>query len=393
MFRRVLVVLVSVVLAIAGAIANNPSASAAPVATVKATTQRMTEPTLNYIQVGTYGAGSQVTLKCYLHGQAVTGYYSRYFANGLDDLWYQASDGYWLADVDIYTGTNDPVTGACGESTHGGTVMATTQRMTGATLKTRQVGTYGRGLGMALRCYARGDAVSGYYSRYFPGGLDNLWYMVTDGYWVADIDISTGTNDPVTRACGSSAPSQPPTPQPKYRRQAAAQWAINNAKTPAQTGWPFYVMADCTRFVSTVIWQAGGLPKTRLWTDESGDRSLWGSTHLLPGWTKDALNASLFVQYMKDSGTATVTQIKWSDNTANHAQLGDIIAYDWEGKGGIAGIDHLAMVTSLNSSGYPSVTQHTKTQVGRYWSWSVDRNGWIQVKYPGSIAYLIHITA
>lgn len=68
MFRRVVVVLVAVVLAIAGAIAISPPASAAPVATVKATTQRMTEPTLNWTQVGTYGAGSQVTLNCYLHG-------------------------------------------------------------------------------------------------------------------------------------------------------------------------------------------------------------------------------------------------------------------------------------------------------------------------------------
>ena len=68
--------------------------------------------------------------------------------------------------------------------------------------------------------------------------------------------------------------------------------------------------------------------------------------------------------------------------------LGDVIGYDWKGRpDGI--LDHLAIVTSLNQYGYPSVTQHSPSRT-RYWSWDPAGN-WIQVTHPGSRVYLIHI--
>ncbi|NMM23181.1 MAG: C40 family peptidase [Phycicoccus sp.] len=73
----------------------------------------MSSDTLNSTQNGVYSVGSRLTLSCYLHGQAVRGYYSGSFPNGYDDLWYQVSDGYWVADVDLQTGSNNPVTPAC----------------------------------------------------------------------------------------------------------------------------------------------------------------------------------------------------------------------------------------------------------------------------------------
>lgn len=85
-----------------------------------------------------------------------------------------------------------------------GTVMATTQRMSDATLNSQQNGWYQKGSKPALTCYKRGQAVRGYYSSSFPNGLDDLWYKVSDGYFIADVDMNTGSNNPVTPACQTS---------------------------------------------------------------------------------------------------------------------------------------------------------------------------------------------
>ena len=85
-------------------------------------------------------------------------------------------------------------------ATKTGLVMATTQRMSGPSLKTTQYGWYSKGTRITLSCYVRGQSVSGYY-----GGPSTLWYRVSDGRYVADIDLNTGSNAPITGACASSA--------------------------------------------------------------------------------------------------------------------------------------------------------------------------------------------
>jgi hypothetical protein len=74
----------------------------------------MSAATLHSTQAGTYAAGSTITLVCYERGQAVQGYFSNYVGNGgWDDLWYQVSDGFFVADIDIQTWSDNPITGAC----------------------------------------------------------------------------------------------------------------------------------------------------------------------------------------------------------------------------------------------------------------------------------------
>ena len=34
---------------------------------------------------------------------------------------------------------------------------------------------------VVLQCYVRGQSVKGYYSAYYPGGWDNLWYRTQSG--------------------------------------------------------------------------------------------------------------------------------------------------------------------------------------------------------------------
>lgn len=89
-------------------------AAAAPAASVMIKTQRMSKPTLNSTQAGWYSKGARVTLSCYERGQNVRGYYSPWMPNGgWSNLWYRVSDGYYIADVDINSGSNNPVTGPC----------------------------------------------------------------------------------------------------------------------------------------------------------------------------------------------------------------------------------------------------------------------------------------
>ncbi|MDP5226713.1 MULTISPECIES: peptidoglycan DD-metalloendopeptidase family protein [Arthrobacter] len=107
----------AVALLSAGLLVVAPSANAAaPTAKVAVTTQRMAKPTLNSTQLGWYNAGQTLTLSCYSRGQAVTGYYSPWLPNGgFDDYWYKTSDGGFVADVDINTNSNSPITPACND--------------------------------------------------------------------------------------------------------------------------------------------------------------------------------------------------------------------------------------------------------------------------------------
>lgn len=241
---------------------------------------------------------------------------------------------------------------------------------------------------VTLVCYQYGSEVQG------PYGASNLWYKVQgyDSGWVADVMVYTGSDEPVTEACAGEQkePSPQQTKASIYNRYGAAMWAVEYADT-------FHPLlgADCTYFVSRSLWYGGGISRTDVWTDSSSDQSKWVArkwpmTELVPGVTRVAANANDFVNYMRDSGMATVTEISWSDNTAAGAQLGDIIAYDWDnGADGV--IDHVAIVTRFTTEGYPFVTQHSPWQINRYWSYYNSEDKWIEEAIPGSKAYLVHI--
>ncbi len=95
------------------------------------------------------------------------------------------------------------------------TVKARTQRMAAPNLTSQQNGWYNVGDRLTLACSTRGQAVKGYFSFNIPnGGWDNLWYKTTDGSFVADVDIETGTFNVVAPDCGASPPVAVPTPPP-----------------------------------------------------------------------------------------------------------------------------------------------------------------------------------
>ncbi len=233
----------------------------APQGVVAVRTQRMSDATLSSTQAGWYEAGARLNLVCYRTGQSVQGYFSPYVGNGgWDSMWYQVSDGYFVADIDLETGTLEPVVDRCPgsspTSTTNATVMATTQRMSAASLTSTQSGTYAAGARLTLTCYTHGQAVQGYFSPYLPGGgWDDLWYKVSDGYYVADVDIETGSTNPVTPAC--SPPPSPPSGNAVLTR--AQSWI--DARVPYNQGSSYTnqygtYRQDCSGFVSMAL----GLP-------------------------------------------------------------------------------------------------------------------------------------
>lgn len=148
---------------------------------------------------------------------------------------------------------------AANASTHYGTAMVTTQRMSDATLKSTQHGNYSKGQKLTLSCYKRGQSVQGYYSGYVGnGGWDNIWYRVSDGYYVADVDISTGVNGPVTGACTTATTPAKPAPSPASssstrvgRLNARIVRAANAVRDGSYGG-------QCAVWVENIIRRAGG---------------------------------------------------------------------------------------------------------------------------------------
>ncbi len=106
------------------------------------------------------------------------------------------------------------------------TVKAKTQRMSAATLQSQQDGWYNTGDRLTLVCSARGQAVKGFFSPHIPGGWDNLWYRTSDGHFVADVDIETGSLNAVAQDCNAApapAADSPPAPASDRTKGATTQ--------------------------------------------------------------------------------------------------------------------------------------------------------------------------
>jgi hypothetical protein len=87
--------------------------------------------------------------------------------------------------------------------------------------------------------------VKGFFSFNIPGGWDNLWYKTSDGNFVADVDIETGTLKDVTQDCGvGGGPAPAPVAAPSSSKaDAAVAWANG------QIGSDAYDF-ECGRFVA-----------------------------------------------------------------------------------------------------------------------------------------------
>lgn len=100
---------------------------------------------------------------------------------------------------------------------------------------------------------------------------------------------------------------------------------------------------DCTNFISQVLLE-GGFKKNQAWNYNSS------------GATKAWVNASGFKDYILYSGRGSVISQGDYKSVYKHSYNltpGDVISYEKKGK-----ISHTAVVTSMDSKGYPLVTCH-----------------------------------
>ncbi|WP_175616191.1 M23 family metallopeptidase [Mycobacterium sp. GA-1841] len=96
-------------------------------------------------------------------------------------------------------------------------------------LGSQQNGWYNEGDRLTLVCSERGQKVKGFFSFNIPGGWDDLWYKTSDGNFVADVDIETGTLDVVAPGCGAPNPDNqsPPAPSGGLRVPLDGNPAVN----------------------------------------------------------------------------------------------------------------------------------------------------------------------
>jgi murein DD-endopeptidase MepM/ murein hydrolase activator NlpD len=134
------------------------------------------------------------------------------------------------------------------------TVKARTQRMSDANLSSQQNGWYAVGNKLTLVCSKRGQAVKGFFSFNIPnGGWDNLWYKTSDGNFVADVDIETGTLNVVAPDCGS-APA--PVAQPPVAAPSGLRWPLDNVSVNRGFGTDGHNGIDLRAGVGTPVYAA-----------------------------------------------------------------------------------------------------------------------------------------
>lgn len=246
-----------------------------------------------------------------------------------------------------------------------------------------RVGGLAEGQNVTIDCYGYGDTIAGYW---YTG---NLWQHITSPIsgWVTDTYVYTGYNGPIPGEpqCGATPPPPPPPAQPNqfYNRSAARSWALNNAKALHNS-----LAAACTWFVSNALW-SGGFPKDSTWTSS-------GSHGYLPG-SVTAWAAPNLINYLSQRYSISKVAMSFSANKVPAAQVGDFVAYDWDGNGTT---DHVAFIVDIASGQYPEVaewgvggitTLGTTPYKERGWTYSQLHNEWLQKEYPNVKATLIHI--
>jgi len=161
-----------------------------------------------------------------------------------------------------------------------------------------------------------------------------------------------------------------------YNRSRVVEYANRwwNSYNPAY--WEFEV--DCTSFASQCIF-AGSAPM--IYTGKR-DRGWWyvGMEHQQELWSYSWAVANALKNY---SISSTSGFRGYLVDSPQQLELGDMIAYDWDGDGRY---QHNAIVTMKDDHGMPLMNAHTNNSKHRYWSYR-DSYAWT----PNTRYAFIHI--
>jgi hypothetical protein len=227
------------------------------------------------------------------------------------------------------------------------------------------------------------------------GGTDPAWLHIispVDG-WVSDYYVDTMWSNDNTLPqqglleCGGAPADDPapvtgvdevPTIPAPYDRATAAQWALDHAADIQPVLFP-----GCTWFVSQALW-AGGLPQTPVWNGSDHHGRLGHLPGTIAATAVDEFISNLMATYPLTTQTPLDAD-RFRGNSVPEAEVGDVIAYDWENDGSY---DHLALVTGIADGNYPEVSEWGTTDAreghfsasyaSRGWTWSQNDQAWLQ---------------
>ncbi|KAK9695737.1 hypothetical protein K7432_012809 [Basidiobolus ranarum] len=137
-------------------------------------------PGTTYAVVGSLKSGTYVDVVCQEVGQSVNGY----------NIWDKLSDGKWVFDKYVETGTkfvtDIPRCSETGGANDGNTFPINDNGVrvrSGPGTSFSQVGTLNKGDKVTIQCQGSGESVNGY----------NVWDKLTNGNWVFDKYVETGS--------------------------------------------------------------------------------------------------------------------------------------------------------------------------------------------------------
>jgi surface antigen len=184
------------------------------------------------------------------------------------------------------------------------TVEVETQRMSDAGLTSRPDGIYKPGDELTLVCSKRGQGMAGIFGSTVAGRGNDLWYQTSDGHFVSDDDIETGTLKVAAPECGSLPPSAASEAAPVTDAgRATGRTQGVNPGTPGQ----------CTWGAAQKWFEASGSYPALL-----GDAMSWSDTATAAGWTvvDDARDRSIVVFQPGVAGAGSVGHVAWVDSVS-----------------------------------------------------------------------------
>lgn len=187
-----------------------------------------------------------------------------------------------------------------------------------------------------------------------PGNDSESWVISRE--WYDDPLSDTFKADEKTADITAYITAQPPLNMPELneRRIAAVEYAdlycgaASDGKNDYQYNKNYSnynsLGGDCANFASQILHEGGGFKKNGTWNYKNGKGS------------RSWINAQGFKDYWLYSGNASMlVHGKYEDVYKQAYKLlpGDIVAYAKKGK-----VTHIAIVTGLDSKGYPLVSCH-----------------------------------
>lgn len=184
------------------------------------------------------------------------------------------------------------------------TVEVETQRMSDASSTARPDGIYQPGDQLTLVCSKRGAGAAGLFSAAVAGRGNDLWYQTSDGHFVSDAAIETGTLRVAAPEC-SAAPSS-----------ATASLADASRTTGRTQGSNPGAPGQCTWGAAQKWFEASGSYPAML-----GNALSWGDSAAAAGWTVvgDARDRSIVVFQPGVAGAGPIGHVAWVDSVSQRA--------------------------------------------------------------------------